>query len=249
MFGKTTRSSRGTSSIVLKPSTPCAGSDIPVPTTEKCSVIPGLPASCRWTKPAYDRLMPRATPLAARNDTPRVGARVRSLRRERGLTIEQLAAATGLTKGFISQLERDRTAPSLSSIARICDALGVRLSHIFEREPAPALVRRHERPKVDSYFPTENHLLSSRDEERFQAIESEVAPGAGAGDELYSLPGRDGVRLRARGHARAAGRATRRTCSSRATRSPTRCRSRTRGATPPTPRSLRVLWVSVPNPY
>ena len=133
--------------------------------------------------------MPRATPLAARNDTPKVGARVRSLRRERGLTIEQLAAATGLTKGFISQLERDRTAPSLSSIARICDALGVRLSHIFEPEPAPALVRRHERPRLESVLATENHLLSSRDEERFQAIESEVAPGAGAGDELSSLPG------------------------------------------------------------
>ena len=133
--------------------------------------------------------MPRATPLAARNDTPKVGARVRSLRRERGLTIEQLAAATGLTKGFISQLERDRTAPSLSSIARICDALGVRLSHIFEGEPEPALVRRQERIQVDSKFPSENHLLSSRDEERFQAIESYVAPGAGAGDELHSLPG------------------------------------------------------------
>jgi len=133
--------------------------------------------------------MPRATPLAARNETPRVGARVRSLRRERGLTIEQLAAATGLTKGFISQLERDRTSPSLSSIARICDALGVRLSHIFEREPAPALVRRDERPVVDAYFPTSNFLLSSRDEPRLQVIESEVAPGAGAGDELYSLPG------------------------------------------------------------
>ena len=134
--------------------------------------------------------MPRATPLAARNDTPKVGARVRSLRRERGLTIEQLAAATGLTKGFISQLERDRTAPSLSSIARICDARGVRLSHIFEQEPGPALVRRSERPPVDAaHFPSENHLLSPREEERFQAIESEIAPGAGAGDELYSLPG------------------------------------------------------------
>lgn len=133
--------------------------------------------------------MPRAAPLAATSDVPRVGARVRSLRRERGLTIEQVAAATGLTKGFISQLERDRTSPSLSSIARICDALGVRLSHIFEREPAPALVRRDERPPVDTYFPTTNHLLSSRDEQRLQVIESEVAPGAGAGDELYSLPG------------------------------------------------------------
>lgn len=134
-------------------------------------------------------VMPRATPLAARNDTPRVGARVRSLRRERGLTIEQLAAATGLTKGFISQLERDRTAPSLSSIARICDALGVRLSTIFEGEPEPALVRRNERVPMDGAFPSENYLLSSRDEKRFQAIESYVAPGAGAGDELHSLPG------------------------------------------------------------
>ena len=133
--------------------------------------------------------MPRATPLATRDETPRVGARIRSLRRERGLTIEQLAAATGLTKGFISQLERDRTAPSLSSIARICDALGVRLSTIFEREPAPALVRRHDRATSEASFSTQNHLLSSRDETRFQAIESEVAPGAGAGDELTSLPG------------------------------------------------------------
>jgi transcriptional regulator with XRE-family HTH domain len=133
--------------------------------------------------------MPRAVPLATRSDAPRVGARVRSLRRERGLTIEQLAAATGLTKGFISQLERDRTAPSLSSIARICDALGVALSRIFEPEPAPALVRRSERTRLESGTASENHLLSSRDEARFQAIESLLAPGATAGDELSSLPG------------------------------------------------------------
>jgi transcriptional regulator with XRE-family HTH domain len=133
--------------------------------------------------------MPRAVPLATRSDAPRVGARVRSLRRERGLTIEQLAAATGLTKGFISQLERDRTAPSLSSIARICDALGVPLSRMFEHEPAPALVRRSERARLESATATENHLLSARDEPRFQAIESLLAPGATAGDELSSLPG------------------------------------------------------------
>jgi transcriptional regulator with XRE-family HTH domain len=133
--------------------------------------------------------MPRAVPLATRSDAPRVGARVRSLRRERGLTIEQLAAATGLTKGFISQLERDRTAPSLSSIARICDALGVPLSRIFEPEPAPALVRRSERTPLEGSGTSENHLLSSRDESRFQAIESLLAPGATAGEELSSLPG------------------------------------------------------------
>src|SRR4051812_45570056 len=169
MFGKTTRSSRGTSNIL----TPCSfsgSSVIPLSTTKRIPVFPDR--SCPRTKPAYDRLMPRAVPLATRNDAPKVGARVRTLRRERGLTIEQLAAATGLTKGFISQLERDRTAPSLSSIARICDALGVSLSRIFERDPAPALIRRDERARIDGTLASENHLLSSRDEPRFQAIES-----------------------------------------------------------------------------
>jgi transcriptional regulator with XRE-family HTH domain len=182
------------------------------------------------------------------NEVPRIGARVRALRRERGLTIEQIAAATGLTKGFISQLERDRTQPSLSSIARICDALGVRLSHIFEREPAPALVRRHERPQVDSSFATENHLLSSREEERFQAIESEVAPGAGAGDELSSLPGEmefvyvlEGsleLQVGDEKHVLEQGDAITYPLSKPHT---WRNASDTE--------SLRVLWVSVPNPY
>lgn len=191
--------------------------------------------------------MPRATPLAARSETPRVGARVRSLRRERGLTIEQLAAATGLTKGFISQLERDRTAPSLSSIARICDALGVRLSTIFEREPGAELVRREDRTTVDSPH-TLSYLLSSRDERRFQAIESEVGPGAGAGDELYSLPGEvefvyvlegtlelrvgDEVHVLRQGDALTYQLAKAHTW---------RNASKTDG--------LRVLWVAVPNPY
>lgn len=191
--------------------------------------------------------MPRATPLAARNETPRVGARVRSLRRERGLTIEQLAAATGLTKGFISQLERDRTAPSLSSIARICDALGVRLSTIFEREPGAELVRREDRSTVGSPH-TLSYLLSSRDEHRFQAIESDVGPGAGAGEELYSLPGEvefvyvlegtlelrvgDEVHVLRRGDA----------LTYQLSKAHTwRNASATEG--------LRVLWVAVPNPY
>jgi transcriptional regulator with XRE-family HTH domain len=192
--------------------------------------------------------MPRATPLAARHETPRVGARVRSLRRERGLTIEQLAVATGLTKGFISQLERDRTAPSLASIARICDALGVRLGTIFEHEPGPALVRKHDRPLIAGQPSTRNHLLSLRDEPRFKAIESEIAPGAGAGDELSSLPGEvefvyvlDGsleLRIGEETHLLETGDALTYPLAKPHT-------WRNASATKP----LRVLWLSVPNPY
>lgn len=192
--------------------------------------------------------MPRATPLAARSETPKVGARVRSLRRERGLTIEQLAAATGLTKGFISQLERDRTAPSLASIARICEALGVRLSHIFEGEPAPALVRRHERPRVDRPLLSQSHLLSSRDEERFQAIESEIAPGAGAGDELDSLPGEmEFVYVLAGSLELQVGDETHVLEEGDALTYPLSKPHTWRNGSKTEP--ARVLWVSVPNPY
>lgn len=201
--------------------------------------------------PDRDRRMiggvPRAAPLAARNEVPKVGARVRSLRRERGLTIEQIAAASGLTKGFISQLERDRTAPSLSSIARICDALGVCLSHIFEREEPAAVARRGARTAIGSAH-ARNYLLSSPEERRFQAIESEVAPGEGAGDELHSLPGdvefvyvlEGSLELRVgdETHLLETGDAlTYRLSKPHTWRNPSGTET------------LRVLWIAVPNPY
>ena len=52
----------------------------------------------------------------------RVGARLRARRRELGLTISDVAERAGLTAGFISQLERDLTSASLSSLYRICAA-------------------------------------------------------------------------------------------------------------------------------
>ncbi|MGH3103391.1 MAG: helix-turn-helix domain-containing protein [Gaiellaceae bacterium] len=133
--------------------------------------------------------MPGGIALVPRNADLKVGARLRSLRRERGLTIAQVAAATGLTKGFISQLERDTTTPSLSSLARICDALGVRMGDVFHAggPELVRLIRRNERTAVD--WDPHHFLLSPPQERRLQAIESHIPPGEGAGDELYSFPG------------------------------------------------------------
>ena len=130
---------------------------------------------------------PRAplSPLATSD--VKVGARLRSTRLERGLTIEQVAEASGLTKGFISQLERDTTAASLSSLARICDALGIRIGMLTDRE-APELVRREERERVDFDERHHHFLLSPPTERRLQAIESVIAPGGSAGDDLYTFP-------------------------------------------------------------
>lgn len=49
----------------------------------------------------------------------------------RGLTIEELADNANLTKGFISQLERDLTVPSVLNLKQILDVLGIQLSAFF----------------------------------------------------------------------------------------------------------------------
>ena len=98
------------------------------------------------------------------------------------MTIPQLAAATGLTNGFISQLERDLTSASLSSLARIAAALDVRIGHLVDGTPVgegqPVLHLRSQ----------DHLLLSSPEEMRFHVTESHIEPGASAGDQLYTLP-------------------------------------------------------------
>ena len=57
--------------------------------------------------------------------TKALGARVRSLRRERGWTLKQLGGEAELSHPFLSQLERGLARPSVGSIERISRALGV----------------------------------------------------------------------------------------------------------------------------
>jgi transcriptional regulator with XRE-family HTH domain len=112
-----------------------------------------------------------------------VGNRLRSLRKERGMTIPQLAAATDLTNGFISQLERDLTSASLASLARIASALDVRLGHLVDGTP------QGEAQRVLYLRGGQEHLLlSSVDEMRYHVTESHIEPGGSAGEGLYALP-------------------------------------------------------------
>src|SRR5690349_6457882 len=53
-----------------------------------------------------------------------LGRAIRALRRERGLTLVQVAAAAGLSQPFLSQLELGRCRPSMRSLFRIASALG-----------------------------------------------------------------------------------------------------------------------------
>lgn len=62
---------------------------------------------------------------------PEIGGKIRRLRVKLGLTQEELAARTELTKGFISQLENDITSPSIATLMDILEALGTDIAAFF----------------------------------------------------------------------------------------------------------------------
>jgi transcriptional regulator with XRE-family HTH domain len=125
---------------------------------------------------------------ANRTGEAHVGERLRALRRERGLTMAQVAEATGLTSGFLSQLERDLTSVSLSSLARICAVLDVRFGDVLDEAPTGQVIRRRDAAAWRNIGAHEDLLLSSRDERRFHLMESRIPPGASAGEGLYTFP-------------------------------------------------------------
>lgn len=61
-----------------------------------------------------------------------IGEKIRQLRLRHGLTQEELADRTELSKGFISQLERDLTSPSIATLTDILECLGISLRDFFE---------------------------------------------------------------------------------------------------------------------
>lgn len=63
-----------------------------------------------------------------------IGSKIKELRTQKGLTQEELADRSELTKGFISQLERDVTSPSITTLVDILTALGTDLKDFFSDE-------------------------------------------------------------------------------------------------------------------
>ncbi len=64
-------------------------------------------------------------------DSMNIGYKIKELRTQKGLTQEELADRSELSKGFISQLERDLTSPSIATLMDILQCLGTNLEEFF----------------------------------------------------------------------------------------------------------------------
>ncbi len=64
-------------------------------------------------------------------DEKEIIAKLRSLRRDKGVSLNQFARMTGLTKGYLSQIEHSTKTPPFSTLGKIAYALGVDITYFF----------------------------------------------------------------------------------------------------------------------
>lgn len=90
----------------------------------------------------------------ARLNEKEVISKIQSLRKSKGITLEQLAKMTGLTKGYLSQIENSNRTPPFSTLDKIAYALGVDITYFFinstdeQVDSKITIVKPEERKKV-----------------------------------------------------------------------------------------------------
>nr|WP_285801517.1 XRE family transcriptional regulator [Falsiruegeria litorea] len=67
-----------------------------------------------------------------------MGADIRALRKARGLTLSEIATRLDRSVGWLSQVERDMSEPSISDLRQIAGCLGVPMSMLFTHSAAPS---------------------------------------------------------------------------------------------------------------
>jgi transcriptional regulator with XRE-family HTH domain len=134
------------------------------------------------------------TILADDRDTIReIGKRLRHARKQRNLTLEDVAGGAGLSKGFLSQFERGEAAASIGSLVRICSVLGISLSSLFDLPDAigPIVTRRQDGGGDTSLDGRgiRVRIITPRAERRVEIREVTLEPGAQSVGDLVARDG------------------------------------------------------------
>jgi len=107
-----------------------------------------------------------------------IGKKIKQLRLLNGLTLEELASRSELTKGFLSQLENDNNSPSIATLEDILEALGTSLGEFFNETKTDKIVYKKEDFFVDSKDTyTINWIIPNAQKHQMEPIVLELNPG------------------------------------------------------------------------
>jgi len=114
-----------------------------------------------------------------------LGRKIRDLRLRRGLTVQQLAEATGLSKGFVSQVENGRTSPSLATLQDLARSLETSVAYlVVEEDQAPYVVRRAQRPNMSvNGSGSRVEVMSAQPRRNLELLSAELPPGVSMSDK------------------------------------------------------------------
>ena len=127
--------------------------------------------------------LPKATP----RPRPAVGPQVRRWRRERGRTLAQIASASGLNLGYLSQVENDKASPSLETLAALAGALDVPITWLLvDTSAPPRVVRVKERRQQRGPGGVRVEVVDGGIPRDLRMITATMAPGRRSGLHAHS---------------------------------------------------------------
>jgi len=121
----------------------------------------------------------------------RVGLEIRQLRKAKSMTIAELSIATGLSAGYLSQIERGISSPSVKALHTLSRALGVTVSFFFSPETDDGrtlrdfVVRAGQRRTLTFENDIRDELLSPNLGRKLELLRSVFPPGTSSGAEPY----------------------------------------------------------------
>ena len=109
-----------------------------------------------------------------------IGQRVTERRASLGLTLDQVAVLSDVSRAMVSRIERGEVHASAVVLDRLCAGLGITLSELFARETPTPLLRRAEQPvwRDPSSLYLRREVAPARSGSPVRIVEIEFPPGA-----------------------------------------------------------------------
>ncbi len=145
----------------------------------------------------YMKIMQRAPTFVTQPADHSVGARIREQRKSASVSLQQLADRTGLSIGYLSQVERGVSSASIKAIALIADGLSVDIAALFPNSTEGSangrlVFRQSERsafgPNMEG---VRKELLTPGEGGGLRLFLMEIEPGGHSGDTLYAHAGEE----------------------------------------------------------